>query len=186
MKTFFNRAVIVAATLLASTSANAALVSFNIAVVGSGYGAGAAYDPAVVDLTFLFDNSADIAGTTTGVTLNGMSFSSAYGPVKFAYSAAFDTMLVGNKVGGSVCGISVPESNFCLRIEQVSTAPTATELNYSVKDDALYHSDSITQRVTLIPVPEVPEPASWATMIAGLGVAGALLRRRAVKVAFAG
>lgn len=35
-------------------------------------------------------------------------------------------------------------------------------------------------------VQAVPEPASWAMMIGGLALAGAALRRRAVRVAFAG
>lgn len=33
--------------------------------------------------------------------------------------------------------------------------------------------------------PAVPEPASWAMMIGGLGIAGAALRRRATKISFA-
>jgi hypothetical protein len=35
------------------------------------------------------------------------------------------------------------------------------------------------------PTPPVPEPASWAMMIAGMGVVGASMRRRAARVAFA-
>jgi hypothetical protein len=35
------------------------------------------------------------------------------------------------------------------------------------------------------PMPAVPEPASWAMMIAGFGLTGSALRRRRVKVAFA-
>ena len=183
MTTYLNRAALIAATLLASTNAHATLVSFNIAVVASGYEAGAAYDPAVVDVTILFDNAANISATSTGLTVNSMSFPAAYGPVKFNYNATFDSMLVGNKLTASTCQISVPESTFCLIVKDVSTAPIATELNYSVKDDALYHADAIRQRVTVIPV---PEPASWAMMIAGLALAGATLRRRAARVAFAG
>jgi hypothetical protein len=33
--------------------------------------------------------------------------------------------------------------------------------------------------------PGVPEPATWAMMMAGLGLAGGLMRRRATKVSFA-
>jgi hypothetical protein len=35
------------------------------------------------------------------------------------------------------------------------------------------------------PNPGVPEPASWAMMIAGLGVVGASMRRRKSAVSFA-
>lgn len=35
------------------------------------------------------------------------------------------------------------------------------------------------------PTPPVPEPASWAMMIAGMGLIGASMRRRAARVAFA-
>lgn len=34
-------------------------------------------------------------------------------------------------------------------------------------------------------VPAVPEPASWALMIGGLGLVGSVMRRRATKVSFA-
>ncbi len=39
--------------------------------------------------------------------------------------------------------------------------------------------------VTFVPAPQVPEPASWALMIGGLGLVGMSLRRRALKVSFA-
>ncbi len=38
---------------------------------------------------------------------------------------------------------------------------------------------------TFTPTPGVPEPASWAMMIAGVGLAGGALRRRSAKIAFA-
>ncbi|OJY69508.1 MAG: hypothetical protein BGP16_06965 [Sphingobium sp. 66-54] len=39
--------------------------------------------------------------------------------------------------------------------------------------------------IAAAPPPAVPEPATWAMMIGGLGLAGAALRRRATKVQFA-
>lgn len=39
--------------------------------------------------------------------------------------------------------------------------------------------------IAAAPPPAVPEPATWAMMISGLGLAGAALRRRATKVQFA-
>jgi subtilisin-like proprotein convertase family protein len=41
---------------------------------------------------------------------------------------------------------------------------------------------SVTLSIASMPVPAVPEPASWALMIAGFGLAGGLLRRNAVPV----
>jgi hypothetical protein len=37
----------------------------------------------------------------------------------------------------------------------------------------------------VVPTPGVPEPATWAMMIGGLGLVGSAMRRRAVRVAFA-
>jgi hypothetical protein len=48
----------------------------------------------------------------------------------------------------------------------------------------LYGIDNLT--FTLAATPAVPEPASWAMMIAGFGLVGAALRRRNVSIAFAG
>jgi hypothetical protein len=47
-------------------------------------------------------------------------------------------------------------------------------------------TDAIGFRFTLGDAPSVPEPASWAMMIAGFGIAGAAMRRRATPLLNAG
>jgi hypothetical protein len=51
----------------------------------------------------------------------------------------------------------------------------------------VYGSDSLAETwvVRGAMAPGVPEPATWAMMMAGLGLAGGLMRRRATKVSFA-
>lgn len=53
--------------------------------------------------------------------------------------------------------------------------------NPSIKDVKQFRVEGVSD----IPVPSVPEPATWAMMIGGLGLAGAALRRRKAKVQFA-
>lgn len=52
--------------------------------------------------------------------------------------------------------------------------------------DAIGSPDIITLTISLDTAGAVPEPASWAMMIGGFGLAGAAMRRRPVKVALAG
>jgi hypothetical protein len=58
-------------------------------------------------------------------------------------------------------------------ISGFSVLPFGTEGNLSIDD------------LTVITAAPVPEPASWALMIGGFALAGATLRRRAAKIAFA-
>ncbi len=46
-------------------------------------------------------------------------------------------------------------------------------------------NDDIRVFVNGTPAPAVPEPASWALMIAGLGAIGVTMRRRKAAIAFA-
>jgi len=66
-------------------------------------------------------------------------------------------------------------ANFSVGEQLGSTFTTLTE------DNLARH----THAYDLAATPGVPEPASWAMMIAGLGLAGAVLRRRATAVRFA-
>lgn len=73
------------------------------------------------------------------------------------------------------------------------TSPT---LNSGSHNIAIFYADRhevgaylslslVSEDIVITPTPGVPEPASWAMMIGGFAVAGAVMRRRSVKLRFA-
>jgi len=58
--------------------------------------------------------------------------------------------------------------------------------DHATKDKGFKHGDLFSQDVPpYVPTSPVPEPATWAMMIAGFGLAGAAIRRRRVALAVA-
>lgn len=90
-----------------------------------------------------------------------------------AYDAA-------NNVVGSLAIPGYSSDNFFGLTGQgisYATLNSSTTGDYILLDNLTYHVAAVSGAV--------PEPASWAMLIAGMGVVGAAMRRRATRVAFA-
>ncbi len=109
----------------------------------------------------------DNAGCTSGYFLNCVT-----GAGTFTYVTGLTTITLTNYVvlgrGGGAGGED--------RVASTNTAPFAFPTGPNGVNDT-YGSFTLTVR-TAEPTGGVPEPASWALMIAGFGLAGASLRRR--------
>ncbi|WP_084583324.1 PEPxxWA-CTERM sorting domain-containing protein [Sphingomonas azotifigens] len=118
--------------------------------------------------------------TVTATKGAAVSFTSAFG----SYSGTVDSVV--NNSAGSIFSLLVITSG--------TFTPTGVLASYDVTPSSTVftfgqsgYSGSVTGTVSFSSpaVSSVPEPATWGMMLAGAGLAGAALRRRRVKVAFA-
>lgn len=169
------------AALMLGVSARAAVVVHTYEIEASGFsllfGASAplAVDPVSLNFTLSFDNGADIAATTTGLTVN--AFNAPY-DVKFAYWAAGDTLSIGTAPG--LGGCFTPSSSFCVFIANASgLSPSSSAFSQITSAGGFWNARSSTLTVSDVPVAGVvPEPATWAMMLLGFSGLGAALRSR--------
>ena len=160
----------IAAVLALGTSANATIINKTINLVATF--PGGTPSPLNVNFSITFDNATNINQTNSGLVINGSS--GAFSPFVYAYNTASDTLtLVGGNGSASPGGCSNSPGSFCSFIGSISTTPNSNFLLLS-NDRGLFFANS----VVLTNGGAVPEPATWAMMIAGFGLAGSALRRR--------
>jgi len=129
-------------------------------------------DPVFLSVTVDFDNSADIAATTTGLTVN--SFNAPYA-VKFSYWAAQDTLSFGTTPFLGGCGI--PDGSFCVFVANASGAtPSSSAFSQMTSSGGFWNARS--SSLVVSEAGGVPEPAAWAMMLLGFGGLGTALRAR--------
>ncbi|MBO9574840.1 MAG: PEP-CTERM sorting domain-containing protein [Sphingobium sp.] len=117
-----------------------------------------------------FDDSFQITLTDTYVlSITLTNTLDVGGPINFSISQLLNSTpsWLGNVAGGAVA------NNFLV-------GPGTYTLNFQGSSN-LKASYSGTIDIAVAPI---PEPASWALMVAGIAVMGTALRRRAVRVAF--
>ncbi len=192
-----------AGSVLACASANATIVTRNYDLVASdfeqAFGPGTAaapVDPMHLNFTLTFDDSVDtLDGVTEGLVVN--SFNLPY-TLKYTYFASFDFLIIGTAPipYGACVQFSIIEDNFCAFIDNAAqTSSSATPATVTFDDwSGTYilslatptHQWNAREAQLVVTAPgAVPEPASWALMIAGFGLAGAAMRRRQAIVSFA-
>lgn len=96
----------------------------------------------------------------------------AHGGSQFAtYSLNGNQTANRRALSGTIDGLTIGAGNtFALRWTQTDLPGTASNDGLGV--------DDFTLTATLGPAGVVPEPATWAMMIGGIGLAGSTLRRR--------
>ena len=150
-----------------------------------------------------FDNTgfSGVTTTFTGVNPTDGSFQAFFGPVGSTggisqdiatvagknYTVSFDLYNFGGATtseavsfGGTTLESTVnpPASPYSTHTYHVTATGATTTLAFTFRHDPSYF---LLDNVSV--TPGVPEPAAWALMIAGFGLVGSALRRRAVALA---
>jgi hypothetical protein len=134
-------------------------------------------DPVHLNVTFQFDNSADVATTTTGLTIN--SFDLPYS-AEWQYFAGSDGIALATDLPAPASCSSAP-ATFCAFLHNVtSTAPSLVFFQNSLPTAPEYNvwqAGTIALSYSDAPVRGgAPEPTAWALLLMGFGGLGAAMR----------
>lgn len=122
-------------------------------------------DPLFLDYSATFDDELTYEDDASIVTVNATNIPYAF---NFSYSPDGGTIILATDGNSGSC--SHPASSFCAFIGDFATG-VAYFVEQSPADGGGWVAGTITSGI-------VPEPASWAMLIAGFGLIGASLRRR--------
>jgi hypothetical protein len=170
--------------LLGATAASATVTTRLYTVTAFGFqnsfGTPVPVDPVQVTFRLTLDPTFRTFETETGIVLVASNFP-IDGDLSFEYldPALGDTLIVGGSVSGLYA--QLPGANdFILDLRNVAGGdPTFGSLAYR-QTGVVGGFRSSTGSVS---VTEVPEPAAWALVLVGFGMAGSALRRRGRAVA---
>ncbi len=179
-------AAILAVAALGASAAHALTQTINVTASDYqllfGASSDAPIEPVHLDATFEFDASGDVEATTAGLTIHNFTLPYAS---SYAYNAAADLLTLATYAGINSC--SNPGNSYCGFISNFSTAPNLFFFQQSTADGGYFLAHSVVQGGGDIvasgsPAGAVPEPATWAMMVGGLGLVGAATRRRSATV----
>lgn len=172
----FPLAAVAAALAFAATSpATAAIVTVNFDLVATDFPAGAPVDPVVGNFKVTYDDGTDIQQTANGLTVTGFSLNM---PSFFAYAAQARKLSFGSSVAPGL--FTVDDGQYGFSVVTLSNGDLVPGGRFAYSEVGSDRTRVGTFTVTPATTAAVPEPASWALMIAGFGLAGARLRRRVV------
>jgi hypothetical protein len=135
---------------------------------------GAPVDPVVGSLTVTFDPSgSDVFNREAGITLNSLNIPLDTPGLSFDYFPADDFLAIGGKAGGPLA-FDLFKNDFVLFFLKASTTPQFLFFSYQTSSPLNIFSTS-TGTVT---IESVPEPATFAVLVAGLAGFGVIRRRR--------
>ncbi len=131
--------------------------------------------------------SAAVAGTSGVLDFNPTGIAVAAGQNYVAFLSTYYATGTGqanvsscNPFGGGACAVSNANPNLGRAITGIVRGSNLDELTFA---QVVNGSQDLTFSATI--TPSVPEPATWAMMIAGFGMVGGAMRRRSVSVRFA-
>jgi PEP-CTERM motif len=180
--------------IVGSGAAKAALVHDVVTFTASDFETDVGSDPAPTNpvtgsFTISFDPTLSYTDETAGITLTGLNIALG-SSLSFSYNAPTSllpatTLVVGGiSDGAQQVQFSPSTDDFWLFINDFATTPSFDQVGYSqtsVSGDNLF--DTISGGVTVTPVIPggVPEPSTWAMMLAGFVGLGFLGYRKTVK-----
>lgn len=128
-------------------------------------------DPVIGSITVVFDDAIPTMGATSGITINNLNIALS-SAISYDYFSGYMT------IGGLDQGVGDLGSwsdDFRLIIANASQENhTFTHLTYVEYGTGVFWSTTAFGD----PPSAVPEPATWAMMITGFGLAGTAIRRR--------
>jgi hypothetical protein len=190
---------------MGAQAANAALVNDLVTFTASGFtsafGQPVPTDPVTGSFTITFDPTQTYVDQTIGITLKSLNISLGsalafdYSPTANTNGDADELVVGGLQAGaGSVFLSPTVFDDFYLHILTYSSTPTFQQVGYTTSSataDSNYFftdlPDSGAGSVTVTPITPggVPEPSTWAMMLAGFAGLGFLGYRQTVKARLA-
>lgn len=131
-------------------------------------------DPLSLAYSVTFDTTLTYNNTPNGLTLLTPDFPYS---VSFSYTPGNDNFALATRAVTGGCIVS--PNHFCAFVEDFSSGLPSTV--FQGVEGGAWSADSIIDNSRIIA--PVPEPASWAMLITGFGLAGAVLRRRRTALA---
>lgn len=156
--------------------AAAALITLDFHLRASGFGSGAPTNPVTGRFVATLDPVASFGATRTGLTVTGLN---RPGTPFMAYDATQDMLTIGTEVDIGGFGITPGQIGWGLSILDASTS--------AYRGGAFIYTNTTRAFIAnTVRLTAVPEPASWALMIAGFGAIGGAMRRGRGTVRYAG
>lgn len=123
----------------------------------------------------------------TGSTVGQISTYAVSGPAAFGTFATIDPYRLATTAVGDVFGIFGRDRHVILPLDYVSGSALSGKLTFAnlsfstlgLSAGTFVYSNARDSVAVNVGTAAVPEPASWAMMILGMGIVGAMLRRRA-------
>jgi PEP-CTERM motif len=176
------------------------LVTFTASGFTSAFGQPVPSDPVTGSFTITFDPTQTYVDQTSGITLNSLNISLGsalafdYSPTGNTHGDA-DELVVGGLQAGADSVFLSPTvfDDFYLHILTYSLTPTFQQVGYTTSSATANSNyfftdlpDSGAGTVTVTPITSgVPEPSTWAMMLAGFAGLGLLGYRKTVKARLA-
>jgi hypothetical protein len=181
MKKFACAALAAAMVLGAGSAASAATIVKKFDFMASTFTpSGAPVNPVIGSITIEFDPTVTVSQSTSGITLNSLNIALG-SPLMFSFNPGFfGLMSIGGTQGSD--GVQHGTNDFAFSFFNADTATPQTPLFFysQVGHANAYETRNVALSVSVVPPSGgvVPEPAAWALMIGGFGLAGSALRRR--------
>lgn len=170
--------IAVLGVVLASASpAAAAIVDLDFALSATDFyavrgGGSPPIGTIVGSIALSFDDAADIAPTSDGLTATGFSFPAA--PSFYTYDKANNSLRFASTMDALE---NRYDADFLsLYLSSSADPKSLSSVAYSLGGYSIFRASTIT--VTVNGANAVPEPGAWALMLLGFGGLGASLRRR--------
>jgi hypothetical protein len=160
------------ACLAGAQQASAAVVTRNFQITAFGFESGAPVSVVSGKFSYTYNDAAFIT-PPAAVALSDFNVPYA-GTALFSFNKGNDVLITGTNIGFVNYTVSPNTPGFGFFLQHPGTTPQISSLVYSAGLGALYHAS----RINVVDLDAVPEPATWAMMIAGFGLVGGLARRR--------